>query len=209
MKKIAYSIFIVTLLVGAARIISFLAVRPDHKDGWTTFQKHPHHPNLVRSHASTDTEKHLVNINTKKSEKKVTQRAPSSTPATVAEKLSYKGREIFNFLNKDEQSIQKLEAINSPSDNWKGLAAGKLLRFQDPSTKLFIMPEKSVVKVEEQGARFAEIVQVKFLKKNGKKTSYSALIDSQSGELIRSWNQSISDSVYSRKDRPSLTTGSL
>lgn len=210
MKKLTLSLFALTLVLGLARMISHFTIRPDLKiEEWITFQKHPHHPNLVRSHASTKTEKQLVNIPTMRKQDEV-KREPAQTKEEKLKKLSYKGREIFNFLDKEQKNIGNLGALNRPSEDWKGKAAGKLLRFQDPSTKLFMMPQKSLVKIEENGARYVEIVEVKFLTKKGKRTSYSALIDSQSGELIRSWNQSIQDSVFSRKDKVDLTaTGNL
>lgn len=207
MKKLAYSIFLVTLVVGLARMVSFITVKPLNKfETWTTFQKHPHHPNIVRSHTSTVEEKKQVNI---AAEPKSKKRSPASNGPTQ-EKMKYLDREVLNFIDQDANKVANLEQINEVSDDWKSKAAGKLLRFQDPSTKLLIMPQKSVAKVEEQGVRLAEVVSVRFLTKDGKKTSYSALIDSQSGEVIRSWNQTIVDAPYESKQKVKLTnTGSL
>ena len=63
-----------------------------------------------------------------------------------------------------------------------------LFRFQKKSTKLMIKHEEEVLMVYGKKGRLAELVVINYHNADGSNNSYRALIDSQTGLVINTWD---------------------
>lgn len=158
------------------------------KKEWETFHKHQQ---KIVSHPS--------------SKKELEQIQQPPTPhqethsATLAEVPRRFGRQIMgeNGLEYDEnaENPKPLVFINHFNPEWKDMLGEYLLKFQEVDTKVFIQRQRGLIKLEESGARLVEEVLVNYLRPQGGQSSFKALIDSQSGEIIQTWNKTVHEDV--------------
>ncbi len=101
------------------------------------------------------------------------------------------------FLGK-EFPMEELRFKNSIDADWKEKLGEDLLRFQAPSTKANVISEKSFIQTDgKKNARFVEQVLITFLMSSGEQKSYNALVDSESGQIIKTWNKGIAENKQS------------
>lgn len=98
------------------------------------------------------------------------------------------------ILGSEEQNLylrDDLVELNEYNPDWESLFVEDVMRFQHPNSKLLIKHEDQVVLVNRQQLRYAEQVIVSTLRANGEVTSFKALVDSGSGQLLETWNRTI------------------
>ena len=95
------------------------------------------------------------------------------------------------IIGNQKNSYQNLKFTNQVNQNGKALYTKNLTRMlkEDIAGDLKIQVKESIIKVKKQTARNLEHVIVSYTKKNGESFSYEALIDSETGTPIKSWNQ--------------------
>lgn len=92
-----------------------------------------------------------------------------------------------------------LPMVNTISPEWKEKMGKDLMRFQDIDTKVLVQNEQSVIKIIEGKGQFLEQVSVTYLLKNGNRNSFRALVDSQTGMVIETWDRTIHERLGKQK----------
>lgn len=145
------------------------------KTKWNTFQ---HKKEKITTHPTTESEL-----------KKIRQTHHIEEPKKVIKNHFRNGRRIIGKkANIYSNPTIKLSMRNSKSKNWKEKMVKDLFRFQKKSTKLMIKHEEEVLMVYGKKGRLAELVVINYHNANGSNNSYRALIDSQTGLVINTWD---------------------
>jgi hypothetical protein len=176
MKKIISLMFFTCLIIAIYQHnespLEDFDTTTEHIDsGWQTFEKKS--DDIVSRPTS---QKDIV-----KAKLPVTKAAPARGPAAIKE------RELVLPYGKEKP--QDFHVINSASADWKKRMAPQLMRFLEDGTKLFVKKEKSMTIVERNYGRHVEQVYIKFETKKGRHYSYHALVDSETGTLLKTWNR--------------------
>jgi len=146
------------------------------KDPWQTFEKSP---DAVVTHKTTKKELKKAKLKTRK---------PASVMANYFPRIN--GRRLYGkgsqaFIKGNSKLVYK----NEYKSDWKEKLGEKLLAFQPKDVKLFIRKDDGLVLIERGGGRLVEKVTISFLHKTGMKTGYEAYVDSESGSIVKTWNQ--------------------
>lgn len=170
------------------------------KGQWKTFVKKK--DSIINSHHTTPDEFVAAKIPT-----------DIPTPLKVERKVAsvnpYQGfmvrnnRIIMGDLNKKyEDESNELQMINSVNPEWKDIMGNDLMRFQPADTKLMVKEEVPVIQITNGTGRFLEQVTVTYLQNNGNRSSFKALIDSETGSVVETWDRTIHEQI--RKKRGGL-----
>ena len=108
----------------------------------------------------------------------------------------------FHIKNYEDENVP-LEMINKINPKWKNILGLELLRFQNNETKVLIKEEFSIIQIQEDKGRYAEQVIITYVLKNGSVNSYRALIDSETGSIVETWDKTIHERP--NKDKLILT----
>ena len=127
------------------------------------------------------------------------------TPAALSPKQPEK-REIINSSGKCVS--KKILAKNEISKEWKEKLGQNLLRFLRPDTSVYIKKQKSVSLLENDRLRHAEVVIIQLKSPEGRRYSYNAYVDSQSGKVLQTWNRTIHE-FYGEKPKKLSPAGTL
>jgi hypothetical protein len=148
-------------------------------------------------------------------EAKITAPAEAVKPATspsrsIASVNPYQGfmvrdgRILMGELDKKyEDENNSLEMINKINPKWRDIMGNSLMRFQPEDTKLMVKEEVPVIKIQEGQGRYLEQVTVSYLQKDGFRSSFKALVDSESGIIVETWDRTIHE--HFKKTRGDLT----
>ncbi|MFA6238725.1 MAG: hypothetical protein WC635_15425 [Bacteriovorax sp.] len=208
MKKL----WLFTLSTFIALTIAFYSKHPlsmysgQGNPAWKTFEKKSN--NLISGHTATVTELAAARIPLAKREIAHDKNQYSDSFSAQKRNMNYQYREDRILIgdvqknNYQDESVE-LEMINRPSSNWKDLLGNDLIRFQYEDTKVMIKEEYSVIKIQSGRGLYAEQVLVTFFSKNGNTSSYRALVDAESGQIIETWDKTIHDNV--RSSTPKFT----
>ncbi len=142
---------------------------------WNTFQ---HKKEQITTHPTTKNELKKI-------------RQTHTTPKHKKD-IKYHYRNERRIIGKKAIKYSNPETIltmrNSISENWKEKMVKDLFRFQKKSTKLMIKHEEEVIMVYGKKGRLAELVVINYHNADGSNNSYRALIDSQTGLVINTWD---------------------
>lgn len=134
----------------------------------------------------------------------VTARIPKSRNLSKNKHLKKNSRD-GRVLQGDSKQIDKymdegihLQFVNEINDNWKEDLAEKILQSQRPGTDIFIKRESSIIEIKNNKGRYIEHVSIIVKKPNHLKQSYEALIDTETGKMIKTWNSIL----YEKKSEP-------
>lgn len=111
----------------------------------------------------------------------------SSVTSSVNQKKNHhnNGRTISSTKNVPKDLI----ITNQFNPEWKSQYLKNIERsFFDEKVKVDIEHLRSLVYVKYNKGRLAEKVKVSITRENGRYSSYTALVDAQTGSLINSWN---------------------
>lgn len=117
-----------------------------------------------------------------KKEKKV-KRAPASVETPQGQKRA--------IIARGNYDLNTLKYSNSVNPDWKKTYKRRFLKMAaiKKVQSLKIEPIKSIVKIKNNTARNLEHIKVSYLQENGDPFSFEALVDSETGSLVRSWNK--------------------
>ncbi|MAZ48502.1 MAG: hypothetical protein CME65_08060 [Halobacteriovoraceae bacterium] len=125
---------------------------------------------------------------------KTIDRIPSSiksskTSPTIPKNDNIIGKRVLIGDKFSDKS--KLKFINSVNPDWQKIYTKKLLRLgkAKPVSELKIDHQKSLIQVKKNSARNLEHIKVSYLDESGNPFAFEALVDSHTGSLVRSWNQ--------------------
>lgn len=97
-----------------------------------------------------------------------------------------------------------LSMINKINPNWKDVLGHELIRFQHNDTKVMIKEEFSIIQIQNEKGRYAEQVVVTYVLKNGATNSFRALVDSETGSILETWDKTIHEDYKKEKANLSL-----
>ncbi len=100
---------------------------------------------------------------------------------------------------KYEDSSTPLKMINEPKKNWKELMGHELMKFQVDGTKVMVKEEFSIIKITDDKGRYIEQVIVSYLVPNGKRNSFKAFVDSETGAVLETWDNTIHEPLFAKK----------
>ncbi len=129
--------------------------------------------------------------------KRKNKRSISSVKSFSIDSNNFNNREIVGE-NLGKISSKKLPLINYVSSQWVNKLTWQLIRSQVSGINVMVDHKKELILVRKGQGRYVEKVLVTYKNKEGKKiSSFNALVDSQTGTIIRSWNRTI----HERKNR--------
>lgn len=99
------------------------------------------------------------------------------------------------------KNLSDIHIVNMVSKDWKKKYINNFMRMSGAKEiKNFeVIQKKSILKVKNNIGKNLEHILVSFNKPNGQEFSFEALIDSQTGQLVRSWNK-----THYEKEHPFL-----
>lgn len=113
------------------------------------------------------------------------KRSIASIPNGSSVIKKYQNRKIVGSFN-----VKKDFPISNKIDiNWKKKAVKKLTSFLSDDTKLKVELVKPAIFVKHNIGRYVEHVKIILRKDSGLVSAYEAYVDSQSGNVIRTWNR--------------------
>ncbi len=131
-------------------------------------KKNPQKPNLVSENKSVKTD--IANDQEDKQEKKFKRTIIYLSPSN---------KKILSFTNKK-------------NERWMDLAQDNLLRFQEPTTKVKIVPLEGVIFSQNGKAKLAEKILVSYTNQSGLVSSFNVYVDSETGKMIGlPWNRTV------------------
>lgn len=190
MKKISF----LTALLFCTMLVWKSHHRPSALDidsQWVAYEKAADQEKVI-VRTPTEQERVFLGSDEKQPSPEVSDSQASRSIASTAPPTLYQGRMIFGQIDQeilDEEA--ELNAINEPDPDWKNSMAQALIDTQESSTTLFLKHLNSVVMVRGQMGRYAEEVLVTFQLPNKNISSYIALVDSQTGQMISTWSPTI------------------
>lgn len=103
-----------------------------------------------------------------------------------------RGKRIL--LGKDSLPYQdlsrKLELVKPYDRKWKRKLGDNLLSFMPDDTKALVKVNKSFVQIKKGKGRLLEEVTIGLVMGNGNSSTYKALVDSHTGEILHTWDRS-------------------
>jgi hypothetical protein len=172
----------------------------ERQEKWQTYNKVDH--NKIESYPTTKKEVEKYNLPDLKKEPK--KRSPAAVaPKTKKTKLE---RTIVNPLNK--KLDPKTASHNKVHKLWKERLGLNLLRFLRPDTVVFVKKQKSVSLLERNKLRHAEVVIIQLKSPEGRRYSYNAYVDSESGKVLQTWNRTIHE-FYGKKAKKLSPSGMI
>lgn len=151
---------------------------------WHTYEKTKHLK--VQKHVTSEDE--LAKI----------QLPSSSHPKNYVEKKEAKDsvetRKIVGVIDEDF-NIKDLNFSNEINPDWKDTLAENLIRLHSEDTKVLIKKNKSFLKVQHKVGTYVEEVLITYVKNNRPLSSFKALIDSGSGKILETWDQTINEKI--------------
>jgi hypothetical protein len=189
-------------------IVIFIAVKKDEnkiivKDkSYKTFVKNQNRS--IASYPTTHDEFKTAMIDNKKTEVLDKQSKEKEKLLLTNYKLRDNRILIGDNAEKYASSFEKLPMINSQNPNWKTLLGNDLLRFQREDTKVIIKEELPIIKVIDGKGQYLEQVIITYLLKNGDRNSYRALVDSESGLVLETWDRTIHEKYKIKRKSASL-----
>lgn len=115
-------------------------------------------------------------------------------------------RVLIGDIQKNDYQDEKvqLEMLNKISSDWKEILGNDLIRFQSEFTKVMIKEELPVIKIQNGKGQYLEQVIVTYIFQNGNISSYRALVDSESGSILETWDKSVHEKSFQKRAGLSL-----
>lgn len=97
--------------------------------------------------------------------------------------------------------LEKLPMLNTVNPEWQEHLGHELVRFHPQDTKVLIKKEESLIKVQNSKGLFTERVIISYLKGDHPVSSFRALIDSESGKVLETWDRTIHEHIINPQQR--------
>ncbi len=203
MKK--YGLFFISVIVAVAitlytkRVVTPMEQAQVSK--WNTYVKKANQG--MASYESTEEE--LIKAKLSKPSKQ------HRTPASIGSERFYSFRDN-RVLQGDEGALDPkyldpktpLPMINKVSKNWRDEMGKDLMRFQNENTKVMVHDEFSVIRIVDDQGQFLQQVAITYLLPTGERNSFRALIDSESGMILETWDRSLGEKTTEQKEKISF-----
>lgn len=188
-----------TFSILMAMAITFYIKRPGSlsegsKIGWKTYEKKK--DKSITAHKSTTHELEAARVSTKREIAQVNDedsgegnlRAPASSRFLYRE-----NRVLTGEIQKKNYTDLNTELVmsNKLNPNWKEILGHDLIRFHENEAKVMIKEEFPVIKVQDGKGTYCEQVIITYLSNNKIASSYRALIDSETGLILETWDKTV------------------
>lgn len=204
-------LFIFSTIIACA--IAFYSKKsPDNyayssKPVWKTFEKNAE--NEIAVHKTTAGElaaAKIINPARSIAQQKEQDENDHGAPAKNMSYLYRNERVLIGDIQKKnyQDDDVELEMINRPNQHWKDILGNNLIRFQNEETKVMVKEELPVIKIQNGRGRYLEQVVISYLFKNGNLSSYRALVDSETGTILETWDKMVNEKIPNEK-RASLS----
>lgn len=193
MKK---KLILIASLFSVAIICYFIYQKNNTTEQWQTFNKVNH--DLIQSYPTTKKEQKKYKLpvaSTQAKKRKPASLKPTSEPTK---------RAVVNPTGKKIDPNQK--TVNEVNKEWKERLGQNLLRFLRPETLVFVKKQKSVTLVEDNLLRNAEVVIIQLKSPEGRRYSYNAYVDSETGKVLQTWNRTIHE-FFGKKQKKLAPSG--
>lgn len=190
MKKTSVFIVFLSLLIGGL-FLYFLIPKKDKQvvSSWKTYVRLDKTPQVSMAYPTTILEIALT--------KNTENRSPASVPKDKT-KVKVSGRDIFGEGAESIKSESDFESKkdsyyfeNQVSDVWEKNFADNQLRLQEANTRLMIKKDASLIQIKKNRIRYLEVLTVNVIKDMKNTSSFTAMVDSQTGALVNTWNLDI------------------
>jgi len=138
---------------------------------------------------------------------KKTKREPASI-SKVIKKQKNKKKVLKRTILGEERNLDDYHFANSPHENWLKYAQKQALKFQPKGTIVEIEVEAPHYLLKGNKALYVEEVLVRLIKPSGKRTHYKALVNSEDGRTIRTWDWD-NHETFTRKPASLKPSGTL
>ena len=168
---------------------------PQSPKDWMTFEKQKKE---ITKHPSTKRE--LKAINKEKKEKE--ERKPAAKPIND-HRVKRFGRVLLGPDSPQYKDLKKeLIISNKVNPNWQESLGNELLRFQEESTKVIVKDLGSFIQTRGGKGLFVNKVYISYLLDNGARSSFNALVNSETGKMIHTWNKTRQMKQIFQRKRP-------
>ena len=208
-KRLTIFLFFAFIAVTLWRVFEpfYAPEMTQHRD-WTTYQKHE---GKIKGAPTSQEDKIKLKLPDdsqaiKESQEKV--RDPASVPDSHTNERQITGPYALEY----QKNRATFAFTNKIAPDWKEQMAERLMRFQDENTKMYLKREKGVIEAYRGSAKYLEQVLVTFSMDDGARYSYRALVESDTGRIVETWDRTKHDLPYrfKRAQMGTLTpTGSL
>jgi hypothetical protein len=123
---------------------------------------------------------------------------PQQKEVTKKLKISRKRVGLNSNAPLTDEDMENLEFINEINPDWKETFTQKMLDSLEENPSLTVKKERSFIKIMGKKAQYVEQVRVIIQYENGKENSFRSIIDSENGNIIRSWDKTIHENFVSR-----------
>lgn len=96
-----------------------------------------------------------------------------------------------------------LDIQNKINPNWKEILGHELLRFQRDDTKVMLKEEFSIIQIQNGKGLYVEQIIVTYVLKDGTINSFRALVDSETGAILDTWDKTVHEN--NRRERAGLS----
>lgn len=153
---------------------------------WHTYEKIKHLK--IQKHISSDDELAKVKLASHNIPKNYVEKSDSKKSGPT------ETRKLMGVIDEDF-NIRDLNFSNEISPDWKDALAENLIRLHSEDTKVLIKKNKSLLKVQNKMGTYVEEVLITYVKNNKPLSSFKALVDSGSGKILETWDQTINEKI--------------
>ncbi len=128
---------------------------------------------------------------------------PHSEPKEVNKQIKVKGRKVLGLTPGEEnKEVEDLKFANDISEEWQE-GVEKALRAQGGSSlsDIDIKKTDSFIWAHEGVALNVESVLITLKNHNGEERKFRAMVDSESGKILRTWDHPVIDPMNPRESR--------
>lgn len=197
LRRHKFTLFILSLVclsLSIAIFFSFFKVFQVHHDRNDKQEKHDWRAYNKTGKTVSNNPASEQQINTLHlKEKKLT--IPRAAEWAVRENRVVIGEFKHELWQDPDSQVHMLNHIN---DDWKEKLGQHLLRFQEENITVLVRPIESYILAAKNQGRYVEEVYVSYLKNGQFLSSYRAMIDSETGEVIKTWSRSVSENIKKR-----------
>ena len=171
------------------------------KSNWQTFEKISNKE--IATHSTTSAELKSAHIQTNKrslasSDDKVTFEKEALTSGNFQLR---ENRVLIGDIQKAnyENENTDLPMLNKINEHWNDILGNDLLRFQEKEVKVLIKEEFPIIKISDGKGLYLEQVIITYVLKNGDQNSYRALVNSETGFVVETWDRTVHEKIAPEK----------
>ncbi len=168
---------------------------------WNTYTKNSNHEIIEYKTTSQELDSAHVPEVQSRSIASVSERQKREKIINANHFLQREDRVLIGEIQKKDYQDENVELsmINKINPHWKEILGQEMLRFQNVDAKVMIKEEFPIIQIQKGEGQYVEQVIITYLYSDGKIESFRALIDSESGKILETWDKTIRENFNSSK----------